>query len=149
MALASYAFRHVHLVEWKEALVIAVAGGVALGLLVYMATPRSKRDYFGAAAAMLVMAVYAYGTVVIVDRHWDSGPELVNRVEVVRTRVSRGLRKHYRLLLSPGGAGARPREVEVDRDLYAKVSRGSTLCVHQHDGALGIGWYEVTRCDPT
>jgi hypothetical protein len=53
------------------------------------------------------------------------------------------------LLVSPWGPRAAPADIKVQRSFYEQVAVGNSVCIRQHGGALGIGWFEVTRCGAT
>jgi hypothetical protein len=149
-ALVIYAVKFVHLVDWPKALVIAAVGGLALGLLILWFAPASNRIRLSGIYAVLVMTSYVYGAAAIVDQHWDSGPATVSRVKVLGAHVNRGSRStNYRLLVSPWGRSSEPDEVNVERSFYEQVAVGDAVCIRQHGGALGIGWFEVAHCGAT
>jgi hypothetical protein len=150
LALPLCALKHVHLIDWQKALVIGGAGGLALGLLIVWFSPSSSRGRNSVGYAVLFMMSYAYGAAVIGNQQWDSTPATVSRVEVLAAHVSKGTRnRSYRLLVSRWGSNLEPAEITVDRSFYEQVAVGQTVCVRQHGGALGIGWFEVAHCGAT
>jgi hypothetical protein len=148
--LLYYAVNSGRLLNWQTPLIVGAVGGFLFGLLLLWIAPAPRRGRNSGVYAVLVMTGYVYGTVVIANQHWDSRPATVSRAEVMGTHTNRGNRRtSYRLLLSPWGPRQEPGEVSVDRSFYERTALGSTVCVSQHDGALGISWYEVARCDAT
>jgi len=148
LALAACAMYDVGVLEWPRAL----AAGALLVALLSCAQLRCSAASRGRASVALSLCLincfYGYGAVALVDSKLDVAARNHYQVEVLARHSSASYRsRSYYLRLAPWGPRSYPRDVLVRRALYARLPRGSTACVEQGAGALGISWYVVSACD--
>ena len=131
---------------------LALAAGALLVALLSCAQLRCSAASRGRASVALSLCLincfYGYGAVALVDSKLDVAARNHYQVEVLARHSSASYRsRSYYLRLAPWGPRSYPRDVLVRRALYARLPRGSTACVEQGAGALGISWYVVSACD--
>jgi hypothetical protein len=134
--------------DWQRAL----AAGALTATVLSCAVLRSNVGRHAPPAAALVLwaltCAYGYGAVVLLDSGLDLAAHNHYKVAVLARHGHRGFRtSSYHLTLAPWGPRSKPSDVRVRRALYARMPPGSTVCVEDGPGALGISWYVVSACE--
>lgn len=135
-----------HVLEWKNALWLAVAIGLALWF-VGMATDRSLSARRGTLLALLLPAMfYGYGAGMGFNTAFDPSTATIYSARIISKNVVRGRHTDYNLVLEPWGPRRENSTVSVSFRLYNSVEIGDAVCLPMRSGALHIAWYEVVAC---
>jgi hypothetical protein len=146
LLLAVRAFLDVSLLDWRPALLAAVAGGVVLTLAA-MAADAQQRRWQAALLLFVMMGLpWSYGVAVALDVQLDRTTEHLFATKVLRSSASGGSHPDWNLELAPWGPVRNGGEESVDRALYDATAVGDTVCVSLNDGAFGWRWYWVEAC---
>lgn len=146
IGLVIVALRMSNLEDWIKIITPTfVAGAVMLALLTWV-VPKMVR-YPGKLAVLgLCFSLYAASTLAIANLYFDNTPpnDVVLDVSGKFTRDSRS-GTHYYLLVLPWGTTKPAQEVNVNDDFYQLIQPGQEVCIHNHAGAFGLPWYEVSE----
>ena len=135
------------MLDWPRAVCFAAVAALAIGWAALQSDTRARAQPAVAVSVLLALCAYGVGVVVTGNDLLDDRPGNDYRVEVLSRYMSRGGRStSYHLVLAPWGPRRQPQAVSVTRPLYAAVPPGSSVCIHQGPGALGISWYVVRGC---
>lgn len=122
--------------------------GIA-GLWVYFAfrADRSlRKNVINLIAGSAFALAYGYGTAVVANGMLDHTRPTVISSRITDKRTSTGKVTQYKLSIEPWRTGQSEDTVSVARSTYESLNVGDTACVYVNDGALGIAWYTVDRC---
>lgn len=124
-------------------------GMVLLGVITLAGYYRAARSGYGSrvlVAVVFLAAIYAYGTVTMMDSCFDSSTGQPYSTTVLGSRVSRGRSTTYYLRLAPWGPVSVAQDVSVSSSLYRTTQRGETVCLALHPGRLNAPWFRVASC---
>lgn len=129
---------------------LPLIGGMAvLGLITLAVYYQAVRDGTGnkaLIAAVLLAALYAYGTMTTLDVCFDSSNGTHSSTSVIGKHVARGRSTSYYLRLAPWGPVSAAQNVSVSARLYRATSVGDTVCLDLHPGWLRVPWFRVGAC---
>jgi len=142
IGLVSYAESWAMLLCWT---------GVSAALL--FALFRFAEAKFGVMAktenAVTLAVVYAFGIVLIANTSLDVWPEQTFDVVIVDKHYSTGgynsSSAHY-LKVSPWGPRRSAEDIFVSYPTYSSAAVGDARCVHTHQGALRMRWFQLQEC---
>lgn len=120
-----------------------------LGVITLAGYYRAARSGYGnrvLVAIIFLAAIYAYGTVIMMDSCFDSSTGQHYSTTVLGRRVSRGRSTTYYLRLAPWGPVFMAQDVSVSSSLYHSTQRGDTVCLALHPGRLHAPWFRVASC---
>jgi hypothetical protein len=91
---------------------------------------------------------YAAGTIAEVNVALDSSPGRAVATRITEMHVARHRRAPdtYVVTLAPWRGLDRTEETDVPPELYGRLHEGERMCVTQHRGALGFGWFTAAAC---
>ena len=132
-------------------LTIALAGtcrtaGLLLAILCSSLASVPRPSFGRMLVFVATLVVYAFGVMIIVDTRFDAKPPNVYRLSVLDARIGSGKGHPRNVLIPAWGPRQRAEWHTVNDDLYRQVSPGSTICIEQFTGALGVGWYALRAC---
>lgn len=133
--------------DWRGPVVLACAGGLALGGAAARVDPWFRKRHWEVLLAGLLTCSYGYGAGLELNALADQSVPRVFRTEVLEKHVNedRNWTTWY-LTLKPWGPVAEADEVSVSKALYQLMRPGDTVYVLLRSGALRIEWYQVTTC---
>lgn len=133
--------------DWRGPVMLACAGGLALGGAAARVDPWFRKRRWEVLLAGLLTCSYGYGAGLELNALADQSVPRVFRTEVLEKHVNED--RHWTtwyLTLKPWGPVAEADEVSVSKALYQLMRPGDTVCVLLRSGALQIEWYQVTSC---
>ncbi|HEU4852765.1 MAG TPA: hypothetical protein VFT37_11500 [Telluria sp.] len=146
--LAMRALFDVALAEYEALVVPALAGGLALALVLNRSLRTAGWDTL--ALITLLMALHCAGALALANVMLDdAAPERL--LATVESKEARSGKMGGRFVTLAGGRASvviRRRRLAVDAVLYASVDKGDTLCVDVGRGAFGLTWYALEACAP-
>jgi hypothetical protein len=146
--LALRAFLDVHSLDWQRLLQCALIVAMLLMGSVIWALP-AARERIGLLLLTLVLLIpYGYGVSALGNALLDHASASSYPTMVYRMFVTSGRSKTPTLRLGPWGPRATPEDTAVSWDLYRKTRVGETVCAQLHAGALGVRWFQITKCQP-
>lgn len=119
--------------------------GVAVAAFVAQQPSRHGLRLRHAAMAAVLGGLIAYGGGVALDVGLDTARPRSFATTVTEMDILRGKSNTYRLYLAPWGPDG-PQRIDVSRSFYDSVTVGGAVCPVRHPGALGLPWYQLTRC---
>ena len=133
--------------DWRGPVMLACAGGVALGGAAARVDPWFRKRHWEVLLAGLLTCSYGYGAGLELNALADDSVPRVFPTKVVEKRVDGDVKwTTWYLTLKPWGPVAQADEVSVSKSLYQAIRPGDTVCVVLRSGALRIEWYEVAAC---
>lgn len=146
IGLAIVALRMSNLEDWIKIITPTLVAGVAMLALLAWVVPKMVRYPAKLAVLGLCFSLYAASTLAIANVYFDNTPpnDVVLDVSGKFVRDSRG-GTHYYLLVLPWGTTKPAQEVNVNDDFYQLIQPGQEVCIHNHTGAFGLPWYEVSK----
>lgn len=144
---AVLAFRglRVHLLGAGPIILVAAALGLAAAVLCFQRLSAAVKPVQISIATGLFAAFLAYGATAYVDALPLAPPSHAFVVEVQDKSISHGRSNSYYLHLAAWGDHA-PGKVRVSSRLYGQVSVGSTVCLDEYRGDLGVPWFDLKPC---
>lgn len=154
LALAMRALSDIHILEWQQGAVLALAGAVVLSFvatkldrgLLAPKPGRSGARWASVLGMTLIGAAYGYGLGMQSDRLLDSSPPRAFTAAVVGKHISSGKSRSFNLHLAPWGPRSYPDNVQVRADFYETVQVGEVLCVDLYPGAIQVPWFVLRHC---
>ncbi len=138
----------VHLMTPVPLMVAAAVVGLAAAALTYQRLTGAVRPAQVSVAAGVFAGLLAYGAAAYLDALPAGPPSRSYAVTVTDKQVSHGRSTSYDLSLAAWGDRP-PGRVQVSSSLYRALDIGSTVCIDQYAGDLGIPWFEVGLCGAT
>jgi len=137
------AIQDVHLVDWTGLIVPSLAGSLVMTLLLTNVAPVIR---FGNGKALIYLALllpYWGSAIAMSDVVFDQKPAHRYAATIVSKRFTtgKGASQYFTVSLWPGTSSNR--EITVSRSLYRTHGTGQSICIHLHDGAVNLAWYEV------
>jgi hypothetical protein len=102
-----------------------------------LAVPRTVATY------LVILAVYSYGAVIMINCYFDRTPATYYEVTVINKRISKGKTTTYYLELAPWGPVTGNDEVQVSKAFYNKMPVDKSVALYLRTGLLDIPWYFV------
>lgn len=150
MALLFRAIGDVHLLDWPLALEWAVAGALAVTVLLVTMSGGWRRVAWG--YVFLVsgsLLFYGCGVVAYGDVSLDTAQPAHFQTLVVgkHSEWSRGGRRYY-LTVEPWGPSSKRDDFRVPESVYQRENAGDLVCPVLGGGRLGLRWYVFEPCQP-
>jgi hypothetical protein len=144
--LTLLALSEIHILLWKEALIVSVFLAAALATAAFVAD-RSMSSHKGTAVVILLLSgFYGYGASAEANAILDRSAVSSFQSQIIGRRISGGRSTTYYLKLNPWGPKRESDEVSISRSFYDSVHSGDTVCIALREGALHIRWYTVRPC---
>jgi hypothetical protein len=135
------------ILEWYAPLILACAGGLALGGAAALVDPWFRKQRWSVVLSILICCAYGYGGSLELNALTDTSSPRVFRASV-RTKWVDGDWKWrtWYLTLKPWGPVAKDEDVSVSNLMYQRTQAGDTVCVFLRSGAFRISWYQAATC---
>lgn len=146
--LAMRALADVALVDVQALIVPALAGGLALAMVLNRSLRSAGWDTL--VAITLLLAVHCAGALALANVMLDTTAP-ARLLAVVQDKEARGGKSNSYFLTLEAGAASEAidrHRIQVDASLYESVGQGDTLCVDVGLGAFGLTWYALEACTP-
>jgi hypothetical protein len=141
----NYAGNFIDGAGYDSALVLLAIAFFALAFITSeSAWARALRRFW----VLSIVPLYIVGAVKLLDVELDTSEPATYRTAVIEKEPPpfRSPSFDYQLRMKPWGPGKITSAASVTSGVYRSVETGSTVCVHLHDGALGLRWYDVANC---
>lgn len=136
-----------HTFDWPGPLMLAVAGGLPVGVAALRVDPWFRRQRLVAALTCIFTLAYGFGAGLEIDVLADSTQPTIYPTQVLGKRFNRGSRSTtYYLKVGPWGPIARDHEMSVSAGRYRATNVGDTICIYVGKGALRVPWYQPRDC---
>jgi len=145
VAIAARSLMDIDLLDWQQAALYAVAGGLPVGIVAALVA-RSKQNHYSWIYLPVVACAWASAIVSNYDSLFDTAAPSVFQTQVLDRHKTTGKHESYHLKLGPWGPRTTAEDVSVAKGFYGMMSPGMTVCVQLHPGKLGVRWFEVLRC---
>lgn len=124
-------------------------GMALLGVVMVAANYRAALTGYGNRVLFVIVllaALYAYGTLGMMNICFDSSAGDPYSTTVVGMHESHGRSTTYYLRLAPWGPVPFAQDVSVSSSLYRATSQGDSVCLMLHPGRLKAPWFRMINC---
>ncbi len=93
---------------------------------------------------IVCIAIFSFGAVCNVNREYDFHTPKQYIETVTDKNVSGGKSQTCYATVTPWPGKQENTEIQIDRDTYKKIEVGEKVYIIVYEGALGIGWYDLS-----
>ena len=151
IALGGRAINDLNFTSYTNLLALTVLAIVAIVALFLRFDPSLRGDFNQLTSITIFALAWSYGVIAFADVVLDpsSGRDVPTVIRDKYVHVSGGAKGSSiwrKVAVDPAVVPGGGPWIEVRPDLFDGLVRGSTVCVHQGPGLLGVAWYDVRHC---
>ena len=145
-ALAMRAAQNMNMLHWTEAIIPGIVAGLLLTALIGSTNNWYEKTLNKSTPYLILCAVYAIAATVLTNNLLDRSAPVSYSVKILAQRQTHGRGAASYLTVSAWGPRTTNSELVVSYVFYNSKTVGDIVCVHLHEGAYGMPWYNLGDC---